>query len=178
MFFNAETISAYRSNAAQIMAAAGFSSFYAEQYINYALEESPSGMFVLAFESGQAVAASICCARFPDTDEAVLISIGVIPQYRRLGIGKDLWRAMISSLVFGGYESVYLELQKNKNNEVIVRWIREMEQNGELSVSSSGIASDFHPDMVFYLLNITGRFRPLEPSQNGFFSHLFVRDAI
>ncbi len=173
-YFTSHSISVYREEVAGVMAAAGFSSYYIEESIKYALNESPTGLFALVFAGNDLAGASVSCSRFEDWDEAVLLGFGVLPQYRRLGIGEGLWRHTVGLLAQSGYDTLFLELDKNENNQVIDRWIRNMEGNGELKIEASGIAYDFYPEMIFYSLHI----KHLALPGNALSSSVLLGDAI
>ncbi len=76
----------------------------------------------LAYANGEPVGYVISCRESPDVGH--VISIGVKPGFRGRGIGKELLKASLCSLINAGVRHVYLEVRVS--NEVAIRLYKRL----------------------------------------------------
>jgi len=147
-------LSPYRGQIFSILKKIGFNEIYIKDVLAYAIDESPSATFVLLLRQNSVVGISVVCDGV-DSDEALLVAIGVSPDLQLRGLGKVLWDETVKHILRQGYSSVYAEIDQTKKNNALIRWMREMENRGELTAVHKGIAYDFAPNIIYYRVEFT-----------------------
>ncbi|MDD5746465.1 MAG: GNAT family N-acetyltransferase [Candidatus Omnitrophica bacterium] len=139
----------YRTQALSLLGELGFlDTMYGINLLSYAFKESPSSGFILLRQNNNVVGISVVCDGI-DSEEAVILAMGVRPDLHNRGLGKILFKETMRYLRRHGYLSFYTELVRTGNNASLERWIGEMEKSRELTITRKGIAYDFHADIVF-----------------------------